>query len=277
MASVNTVVAPQLITNLAEAPNLFDFSLAWCQATIGSVEDIKTRFADTAVRDSMRADLPVLERALGKIGDWVLLRGVDPDIAKFDETPLSAVAAALGIDDLLDAFCEINLTDELRTKWFFRLGDLGMNEDHLAAHREIANDPFSIPGISDGGAHTKYSTSGHYPTRYLMSYVREHGWHTLEEAHWRLSALPAFAAGFLDRGTLVEGAPADIVVYDFDGLDISEIETVHDYPGNEWRIVDHPKGYHYILCNGEITMNGGVQTNVPSGRLLRNGRAVAAS
>ena len=36
---------------------------------------------------------------------------------------------------------------------------------------------------------------------------------SLEHAHWRLSALPAHCAGFRGRGTLVEGAPADVVVY----------------------------------------------------------------
>jgi N-acyl-D-amino-acid deacylase len=273
MATVNTIVAPKLATNLAEAPNLVDFSEAWCQATVGSWDEVKAKFADPKVRDSMRADLPLLQMGLGKIEDWVLLRGVNPDIAKFDEHPLSFVADAMGYEDLVDAFCEINIADELRTTWYFTLGDLTGGEGHLKMYEEIAADPYSIPGISDGGAHTKYSTSGHYPTRYLMAFVREHGWHTLEEAHWRLSALPALAAGFRDRGTLVEGAPADIVVYDLDELDISETERADDYPGNEWRIVDHPKGYHYILVNGQVTMEHDVQTEARSGQLLRHGAA----
>lgn len=272
MGNTVTIVSIPMITNLAEGPNLVDFSLAWCQATVGSVEEVKDKLANPSVRDKMRSELPLLEGALGRIGDWVLLRAHTPDYAKFDETPLSHVAASIGRDDYLDAFCDINIAEDLMTKWYFQLGGgsgLGAN---LEEHKHIAADPYMIPGISDGGAHTKYSTTGHYGTRYLMTYVREFGWHSLEEAHWRLSGLPAQSAGFRDRGTLTEGAPADIVVYDFDGLDITEREVAHDYPGNEWRVIDRPAGYDYVVVNGQVTIDHGTQTGAHSGRLLRNGR-----
>ena len=73
--------------------------------------------------------------------------------------------------------------------------------------------PYTIPGVSDGGAHTKFLTAGSYPTDFLMWMVRDTGKITLEEAHYRLSYLPARAGGFTNRGALVEGAPADVVVY----------------------------------------------------------------
>ena len=59
-------------------------------------------------------------------------------------------------------------------------------------------------GISDGGAHTKFVTTGRYPTELLGYWVREHNIMTLEEAHWRLSALPAQAAGLKGRGSIAE-------------------------------------------------------------------------
>jgi N-acyl-D-amino-acid deacylase len=129
-----------------------------------------------------------------------------------------------------------------------------------------------IPGVSDGGAHTKGGSGGHYTTLYLNHYVRKHGWHDLEEAHWRLSGLPAYCAGFRDRGVIAEGAAADIVVYDFENLEITEPEKVYDYPGGDWRVVDHAAGYRNVLVNGEITIEDDAQTNVASGHLLRNGR-----
>ena len=57
---------------------------------------------------------------------------------------------------------------------------------------------------------------------------------TLEEAHYRLSTLPAHAAGFRNRGTLREGAAADVVVYDLNRLKITPDwvgNIVNDFPG----------------------------------------------
>src|SRR4029077_20105264 len=106
--------------------------------------------------------------------------------------------------------------------------------------------------------------------------VRDERRITLEEAHYRLSTLPAQAAGFKDRGTLSEGGWADVVVYDLDALGVEgELagEIVHDLPGGEWRRVQRAKGYHAILVNGEITFDEGEPTGATPGRLLRHGRA----
>ncbi len=96
---------------------------------------------------------------------------------------------------------------------------------------------------------------------------------TLEEAHYHLSYLPAQAAGFLDRGYLRAGAPADIVVYDLEKLHIRPEgghDVVHDYPANEWRRVQRAEGYRWILVNGEVTFEDGNATGATPGQLLRN-------
>ena len=78
----------------------------------------------------------------------------------------------------------------------------------------INSESMPIFGVSDGGAHTKFFTGGRYPTETLIKFVRDNPVMSLEEAHFRLSAQPAMCAGFKNRGTLVEGAAADVVVYD---------------------------------------------------------------
>ena len=73
--------------------------------------------------------------------------------------------------------------------------------------------------MSDGGAHTKFVTTARYPTELLGLWVREHQIMSLEEAHWRLSALPG--SGRRPKGPRfpAEGAPADVIVYDYERLD----------------------------------------------------------
>jgi len=150
--------------------------------------------------------------------------------------------------------------------------DRGSNADFMA---ELMDVPYTLPGVSDGGAHTKFFTGGAWSTDLLKWLVRDEGKLTLEEAHYRLSALPAHAAGFRDRGVLREGAAADVVVYDMEELDMDPRwigEVVHDLPAGEWRRVQRARGYKEILVNGETTFSDGECTGATPGRLLRHGR-----
>ncbi len=140
----------------------------------------------------------------------------------------------------------------------------------------ITDSEYAIPGVSDGGAHTKFFTGGAYTTDFLTWLVRDEGRVSLEEAHYRLSNLPAQAAGFRDRGVLEAGAAADIVVYNLDELAVDPpwVGSVeHDLPAGEWRRVQRAVGYRAIVVNGEITFESGECTGATPGKLLRHGRA----
>ena len=67
------------------------------------------------------------------------------------------------------------------------------------------------------------------------------------------------------------GAPADIVVYDYENLEILPREVVHDLPGGEWRRVQRAKGYRYVLVNGQVTIKDDAETGTHAGQLLRHG------
>ena len=159
------------------------------------------------------------------------------------------------IDAMLDLALETDLAAEFLTP------DRGTNADHMA---EMIFLPYTIPGVSDGGAHTKFFTGGSYTTDFLTWLVRDTEKLTLEEAHYRLSMLPAHAAGFKDRGFLREGAPADIVAYDLDNLAVTPEwtgEIAYDFPGGEWRRIQRAEGYRWILVNGEVTFEDGRGTS----------------
>jgi N-acyl-D-amino-acid deacylase len=95
---------------------------------------------------------------------------------------------------------------------------------------------------------------------------------SLEEAHYRMSTLPAHCAGFKDRGKLVEGAPADVVVYDYENLTLLPDEVAYDLPGGDWRRIQRAEGYRYTIVNGEVTFEDGKCTEATPGRLLRGGK-----
>jgi N-acyl-D-aspartate/D-glutamate deacylase len=164
----------------------------------------------------------------------------------------------------VDIICDVVLADRLKT--IFQTRQFHITPEGI---KELIDNPYIIPGLSDGGAHTKYLTGGGYGTEYISNLVREREFSSLEDAHWRLSALPASCAGFSNRGTLREGAAADIIVYDYEKLGYSAPEFSRDLPGNEYRVICRGRGYRYVLVNGAVTIEDDRQTNTHSGMLLR--------
>ena len=134
--------------------------------------------------------------------------------------------------------------------------------------KEVATSPVALPGVSDGGAHTKFITTARYATEMLGYWVREHEIMSLEEAHWRLSYYPAMAAGLKGRGLLAEGVPADVIVYDPHTVDSLPQERVFDYPAGEWRLIQKAVGYDRIIVNGRTTFIDGECTGATPGKLL---------
>jgi N-acyl-D-aspartate/D-glutamate deacylase len=163
---------------------------------------------------------------------------------------------------------DLSVADDLRTVW---QGPVINN--NVENYREIMSSPYTLPGVSDGGAHIKFITPGTYSTDMLTWMVRDSGVLSLEEAHYRLSYLTAWAAGIKDRGCLREGLAADIVVYDLANLKILPSEVVHDLPAGEWRRVQKAEGYRWVLVNGQLTFEDGKCTGATAGRLLRHGQA----
>ena len=172
----------------------------------------------------------------------------------------------------IEVMLDLSLAGDLNVEF---LGpDRGANAEYMA--EMMTDSEYAIPGVSDGGAHTKFFTGGAYTTDFLSWLVRDEALVSLEEAHYRLSNLPAQAAGFKDRGVLSEGAAADVVVYDMDALAIDPpwIGSVeHDLPGGEWRRVQRAIGYKAIIVNGVVTFADGECTGATPGCLLRHGSA----
>ncbi len=251
--------------------NLFDSSPAWREMTLGTVEERAAKMARTDLRDAVKKELD--ESPMGGAGvvfdfnQLIVGELHKPEIDRYTGWTVAEIAKEQG-KHVIDAMLDIALADDMKALFV-----TAPQKADMEAMKEMANSAFALPGVSDGGAHTKFITLGRYPTEFLALLVRDNEIMDLEQAHWRLSAYPALAAGFRDRGTIREGAPADIVIYDLENLDMGKTEKAYDYPAGAWRLVRKPHGYRHILVNGEETFVDGECTGATSGKLLRHGSA----
>ena len=126
-----------------------------------------------------------------------------------------------------------------------------------AKNAEILRHKRSVPGTSDGGAHVKFFSGGHYSTEMISWLVREEGLLSLEDVHFRMSLLPARILGLDRRGTLIEGNAADLYVYDYDsiGYERDNYAIRNDLPNDDWRRIVPAQGIDWVIVNGEPIFN----------------------
>jgi N-acyl-D-amino-acid deacylase len=248
--------------------NLFDDSDAWMDATTGTVEEKHAKLADPARRERLRTEIST--GVIGPMENIAVLKCVNPALKKYHDLLLGEIAEVEGKHPV-DVMLDIAVADDLKATFY---ADSYTNSLELL--REVVTYPWSIYGTSDGGAHTKFITSGRYPTETIVRFVKENAVIELEEAHHRLSAFPAYIAGLHDRGTIAVGNVADIVVYDYDELALDDQVIVHDVPGDEWRRVQGARGYRTTMVAGVVTFVDGVCTGATPGQVLAPTADVAA-
>jgi N-acyl-D-aspartate/D-glutamate deacylase len=259
--------------------NLFDSSPVWRVVTLGGPDERLRRMKDPDLRQALKDELDnsgengmlnfssVIGRGIPALEIHSVKRA---DLRQqYEGFTVGEIAARDG-KHVIDVLLDLAVADNLETT--FGTPPLPYDAEQM---REMANSSYAIPGISDGGAHTKFMTFGAYPTEYLTKIARDDALVSLEHAHWSLSALPAMASGFRDRGYIREGMAADLVVYDLDRLAMGRQEKAWDYPANEWRQIRKAEGYRWIIVNGAVTFEDGACTGAIPGALLRHGVAAA--
>ena len=256
--------------------NLMDIFPAWQEATLGTFEEKIGKLGDPDRRPKLKEAVDQLGGGFGAARypiDEITVNWISSDAPnaqelkeRYEGFTLGEIAAREGKHPL-DAMLDIAVAARLNAGF----GTTMIDMDPLAV-KEVGTSSVALPGISDGGAHTKFVTTARFATEVLGHWVREHDVMSAEEAVWRLSAYPAQALGLKDRGFLREGAPADVIVYDPDTLDALPQERLFDYPAGEWRLVQKAKGYDRIIVNGVTTFVNGECTQQTPGKLLRHGR-----
>jgi N-acyl-D-amino-acid deacylase len=237
-------------------------------AVEGGRDEELARLADPATRRRLRGEI----LARHPEADWfdrVLIAGVSPD------GPQEAVGMTLAEwgraagGDPLDAAFDLVIAHRTQVA----ATHFSMCEENL---RAILAEPYvaigsdsglrRVPDASEtaagrGLAHPRaYGT----PARFLGTYVRDAGLMDMPEGVRRLTGLPAEVLGLADRGRLVEGAWADVVV--FNPATIADRAT-YRHP------CAAPAGISHVFVNGVCVAADGRHTGATPGRVLKRGDA----
>jgi len=138
---------------------------------------------------------------------------------------------------------------------------VGTNPQTLPA---FVSHPFGMVG-SDAillGEYPSPRTYGCFPV-ILAEFVRAEQHLRLPEAIRKMTSFPAQRLGLRDRGTLLDGMKADIVV--FNPHTVKATATVRQPK-------QHPTGIPYVIVNGRVVIDEGKHTGALPGVALRHGR-----
>ncbi len=252
--------------------NMFDYMPNWVQPFVGTAEERTAKLRDPDVRDAMKRDAD--ERPGHARTDWrryKVLEVAHERNYKYEGLTLDEIARSEGKHPL-DAWLDIAVDENLQTVFghWVDYNDTGTTGATL-------NSPYTHVSISDGGAHTRFLTVSNWPIHFLAYWVRDQEAMSLEQAHYKIGALPAWFADFKDRGTLRVGKWADIIVYNQEELGYLYDKPVfaYDFPGGERRFIQKPTGLRYTIVNGGVTFEGNDCTGALPGKLLRSYDSVA--
>ncbi len=204
-------VSPLPLTREVGMRNPFSFGSFPCWARVfadKSKEAQAAVYRDPAFRAQFREEL---KRPMAFGGDWsrmFVLEVQNPAMKKLEGRTVAEIARERGKDGV-DTLCDLTLEDDLDI--FFTLHFLNVTD---SAVPELINNPRTLIGLSDGGAHVDMTCDAGYCTYMLGKWVREKQAMTLEHAIQRLTSQPADMFGIKNRGRLKTGNHADIVVFD---------------------------------------------------------------
>ena len=170
-----------------------------------------------------------------------------------------------------DTIVDIAVADDLLTS--FGHPTIDEPDENWKARLEIWRDGRAVIGASDAGAHLDMFFSADYATKMIGEAVVKRHLLPLEEAVHLLTAVQADLYMLRDRGRLVDGAYADIVVFDPERISTNPMYMRADLPAGAARLYAEPNGIHHVLCNGVEIVRDGAFTDARPGAVLRRGLA----
>jgi N-acyl-D-amino-acid deacylase len=148
----------------------------------------------------------------------------------------------------------------------------------LEVVRTLLEDPATVCGLGDAGAHVGYLCDASGMTSMLDFWVRRRSRGKrlpLEFLVRKQTADTARTYGLLDRGIIAPGYKADLNLIEFERLRVLAPELVYDLPAGGRRMQQKAEGYRHTFVSGLEVMRNGEPTGELPGRLVRGARPAA--
>jgi N-acyl-D-aspartate/D-glutamate deacylase len=232
----------------------------------------QARLKDPAFRERVLTEAPILPRnkdAVRMMTDHEHIYVMDADLSyePSAEDSLAALAGARGVTPV-EVMMDTMATGTPLLVLF------GNYPGDLEAQRRVIENPLSVFGLSDGGAHCGVLVDASVPT-YMLTYFsrdRHRGPQLpVEFVVHKMTQDTARVYDLNDRGVIAAGYKADLNLIDYDALKLHSPKMVYDLPGGGKRLVQQADGYRATICAGEVTYENGEHTGAMPGRLVRGG------
>ncbi|MGI6344569.1 MAG: N-acyl-D-amino-acid deacylase family protein [Bacillota bacterium] len=240
---------------IASATGLKSSIPQWAHAD--GVEAMRQRVVDPVIGARIRQEMAASQTRW----DWTLVASCSREENKqFEGKNIEEISAIVGLDPV-ETTLRLLLSENFNVG-MVRFAMCEEDVEYVMRHplTMIGSDSsaLAISGpLSRGKPHPRsYGTFA----RVLGHYVRERQVLTLEEAVRKMTGFPAARFRLWDRGLLRPGYYADITIFD--------AETIRD----EATFVDphqYASGVHYVLVNGQVTLDQGEQSECLAGKALR--------
>ncbi len=124
-----------------------------------------------------------------------------------------------------------------------------LNTDEAGVGRLLKNESTTI-SLSDAGAHLTFFCDAGYGLYMLDHWIKKKNLMSLEEGVYRLTGKQADIYRIDQRGRLVPGQYADILMVDIDSLGVTNPFKKNDLPGGGTRLTVEPLGIKGVWING---------------------------
>jgi len=231
----------------------------------GGATEMRKRLADSKMRDKLKQDI------INGVDGWIsFYKGVGfeniliTDTKKTDKSIVGKTIAEIANDRNDDN--PFNTCFDILQNYIGRVSIVYFTISDEDIER-IMKHPLMMVG-SDSSARPidgPFTSGLPHPRTYgsfvtiLSTYVREKGVLTLEEAIRKMTSSSAFKLGLTDRGLIVPGMKADLVLFNLD-----EVSTKSTYTDP----IQFPTGIEKVFVNGTLAVDNGKHTNKFAGKVL---------